>query len=99
MNGGHDERAAMADTGGSSAPLVALPRVTAERGEAVVLRSAEPLREYPVSVLHSVREHARLAPDRIMIAERAGSDWRRVSYAEAVAGAGALGQGLLEGGP
>src|SRR6204780_2957533 len=98
MNGGNDERAAMADTGGSSAPLFAPPRVTAERGEAVVLRSAEPLGEYPVSVLHSVREHARLAPDRIMIAERAGSDWRRVSYAEAVAVADAIGQGLLERG-
>src|ERR1700728_774729 len=98
MNGCDDERAAMADTGGSSAPLFALPSVTAERGEAVVLRSAEPLREYPVSVLHSVREHARLAPDRIMIAERAGSDWRRVSYAEAVAVADAIGQALLERG-
>src|ERR1700689_5367609 len=98
MNGCDDERAAMADTGGSSAPLFAPPRVTAERGEAVVLRSAEPLGEYPVSVLHSAREHARLAPDRIMIAERAGSDWRRVSYAEAVAVADAIGQGLLERG-
>ena len=88
----------MADTGGSSAPLFAPPRVIAERGEAVVLRSAEPLAEYPVSVLHSVREHARLAPDRVMIAERAGSDWRRVTYAEAVVAAGAIGQGVLERG-
>src|ERR1700683_1948288 len=98
MNGGDGGRAAMADTGGSSAPWFAPPRVTAERGEAVVLRSAEPLGEYPVSVLHSVREHARLAPDRVMIAERAGRDWRGGTYAEAVAAAGAIGQGLLERG-
>ena len=79
-------------------PLFAEPRVVAEGGDTVVLRSAEPLREYPVSVLHSAREHARLAPDRTMIAERAGGEWRRLSYAEAVASADAIGQGLLERG-
>jgi feruloyl-CoA synthase len=98
MNGCDDEREAMADSAGGGPPLFAPPRVTAERGDAVLLRSAEPLGEYPVSVLHSVREHARLAPDRAMIAERAGNDWRRVTYAEAVAAAGAIGQGLLDRG-
>jgi feruloyl-CoA synthase len=86
--------------------LFASPRVTAAvgdaasdaAGEAVVLRSAEPLGEYPVSVVHSVREHAPLAPDHAMVAERAGGGWRRVTYAEAVAAADAIGQGLLERG-
>jgi feruloyl-CoA synthase len=81
-----------------SAPLFASPRVTAAAGGAVVLRSADPLGEYPVSVVHSVREHARLAPDHTMIAERAGGGWRRVAYAEAMAAAGAIGEGLLERG-
>ena len=50
-------------TSSAASPLFATPRVTAVRdGDAVLLRSAEPLGEYPVSVVHSVREHARLAP-------------------------------------
>jgi feruloyl-CoA synthase len=90
----------MASSAGAGLELFAPPLVTAAggRGGAVVLRSAEPLGEYPVSVVHSVREHARLAPDRPMIAERAGDGWREVSYAGAAAAAGAIGQGLLERG-
>ena len=60
--------------------------------------SAESLGEYPVSVVHSVREHARLTPDQPMIAERVGGEWRRITYAEAVAAADAIGQGLLDRG-
>ncbi len=89
----------MTSSPGAVPPLFAPPRVNAaEDGEAVLLRSAEPLGQYPVSVIHSVREHARLAPDQPMIAERDGRDWRRVTYAEAVAAADAIGQGLLERG-
>jgi len=66
---------------GSGTPLFALPRITAVGGRngVVLLRSAEPLGEYPVSAVHSVREHARLTPDHPMIAERDGGDWRRVT--------------------
>jgi feruloyl-CoA synthase len=87
-------------TSSAAAPLFAPPRVTAARGHdgAIVLRSADPLGEYPVTVVHTVREHARLAPDHPMIAERAGSGWRQVGYAGAVAAADAIGQGLLERG-
>jgi feruloyl-CoA synthase len=86
-------------TSSAASPLFATPRVTAVRdGDAVLLRSAEPLGEYPVSVVHSVREHARLTPDQPMIAERDGRDWRRVTYAGAVAAADAIGQGLLDRG-
>jgi feruloyl-CoA synthase len=96
----NDGSDAMTGGTGGALPLFAPPRVTAAEGGdgAVLLRSAEPLGEYPASVLHSVREHARLAPDVPMIAERAGPGWRRVTYAEAVAAAGAIGQGLLERG-
>src|SRR5690348_17220965 len=89
----------MTSSPGAVPPLFATPRVTAGRdGDAVLLRSAEPLGEYPVSVMHTVREHARLAPDQPMIAERDGHDWRRVTYAGAVAVADAIGQGLLDRG-
>src|SRR5207248_10157089 len=89
---------------GAVPPLFAPPRVTATAADAaagdgaVLLRSAEPLGEYPVSVVHSVREHARLAPDQPMIAERVGVEWRLLTYAAAVAAADAVGQGLLDRG-
>jgi hypothetical protein len=63
------------------------PRIiagAADSGGAIVLRSAEPLGEHPVSVVHSVREWARLSPDHPLIAERAGGDWRTVTYGAAV---------------
>jgi feruloyl-CoA synthase len=86
-------------TSSAASPLFASPRVTAARdGDAVLLRSAEPLGEYPVSVMHTVREHARLTADQTMVAERDGHDWRRVTYAGAVAAADAIGQGLLDRG-
>jgi len=89
----------MTSSPGAVPPLFAPPRVTAARdGDAVLLRSAEPLGEYPVSVVHSVREQARLIPDQPMIAERDGRNWRRITYAAAVAAADAIGQGLLDRG-
>jgi feruloyl-CoA synthase len=82
-------------------PLFAPPRtVTQEAGQpgTVLFWSAEPLGPYPLTVVHSAREWARLAPDHPMIAERAGGDWRTVSYGQAVAAANAIGQALLERG-
>ena len=81
--------------------LFAPPRIIAEAadsGGAIVLRSAEPLGEHPVSVVHSVREWARLSSDHPLIAERAGGDWRTVTYGAAVAAADAVGQALLDRG-
>ena len=81
--------------------LFAPPRIIAEAADsagAIVLRSAEPLGEHPVSVVHSVREWARLSSDHPLIAERAGDDWRTVTYGAAVAAADAVGQALLDRG-
>jgi len=81
--------------------LFAPPRITAGAADQpglMLLRSAEPLGEYPVTVLHSVRERARLAPDRPMVAERTAEGWRTVGYGEAVAAADAIGQALLDRG-
>jgi feruloyl-CoA synthase len=82
-------------------PLFAPPRVIAEAADsdgAILLRSAEPLGEYPVSVVHSVREWARLSSDHPLVAERAGGGWRTASYGAAVAAADAIGQALLDRG-
>jgi feruloyl-CoA synthase len=86
-------------------PLFAPPRIVAGPGSprdidgTVVLRSAEPLGEYPVSVVHSVRAWARADPGHPLVAER-GQDgtWHTCSYGDAVAAAGAIGQALLDRG-
>jgi feruloyl-CoA synthase len=85
----------------SDVSLFAPPRITADSGGergVILLRSAEQLAGYPVSVVHSVREHARLAPDQTMVAERGRGGWRTVSYSHAVAASDAIGQALLERG-
>jgi feruloyl-CoA synthase len=84
-------------------PLFAVPRVTTAGtepdadGGCVLLRSAERLKGYPDTVLHSVREHARTRPGHPLVAERTpAGDWRGYSYGEAVAAADSIGQALLE---
>ena len=87
--------------------LFAPPHITAEGpvrpvqpgpgGAPVVLRSAEPLGEYPVTVAHSLREHAGAAPDHPLIAERGpAGGWRVRTYGAAVAAANSIGQALLD---
>jgi feruloyl-CoA synthase len=81
--------------------LFAPPRIISEAADqpgVMLLRSAEPLGVYPVTVVHSVRERARLAPDQPMVAERTAGAWRTVGYGEAVAAADAIGQALLDRG-
>ena len=87
--------------------LFAPPHITVESprpgalSHGMVLRSAQTLDDYPVTVVHSVREHARAAPDHLMTAERhqnhAGG-WRGCSYGRAVAAADSIGQALLDRG-
>ncbi len=81
--------------------LFAAPRVGASGTAAdgsLVLRSAEPLGEHPVTVLHSLRAWTSIDPDHLLAAERVGGDWRTVSYGQAVAAADAIGQALLDRG-
>jgi feruloyl-CoA synthase len=81
--------------------LFAPPRtIAAASGEAdsLVLRSAEELGEYPVTVVHSLRAWAANAPDYPLVAERDEGGWRTVSYGHAVAAADSIGQALLERG-
>jgi feruloyl-CoA synthase len=82
-------------------PLFAAPCVTATAEDgALVIRSAEPLAGYPVTVMQSVRAWAAADPGHPMVAERtaAGAGWRTCGYGEAVAAADALGQALLDRG-
>ena len=86
---------------GSSAEarLFASPDVIAEpAGDGcLLLRSAEPLGEHPVTVIHSLRAWAREDPGHVLVAERAPEGtWRNCTYAEAVAAAESIGQALLE---
>jgi len=82
--------------------LFAKPDIVADATAAsgtLVLRSAQPLGDYPVTVMHSVRDWAARDPGHPMVAERdgtaAGAGWRTVSYGEAVRAADGIGEALL----
>jgi feruloyl-CoA synthase len=81
--------------------MFAKVRIIAEQAGdgALLLRSADELAGYPVSVLHSLRAWAEADPDYPLIAER-GPDgaWRSFGYGAAVAAADAIGQALIERG-
>ena len=62
--------------------LFAPPRtIAAASGEpgVLLLRSAEELGEYPVTVVHSLRAWATIAPNYPLVAERDRGVWRTVS--------------------
>ncbi len=83
----------------SQTALFAPPDVVAEPAGAdcLLLRSAEPLGAYPVSVIHSLRGWALADPGHPLVAERAADgSWRTCSYGGAVAAADAIGQALLD---
>ena len=81
--------------------LFARPRIVMQEQEngSLLLSSADPLQEYPGTIVHSIRAWAAADPDYLLVAER-GTDgsWLACSYGEAVAAAEAIGQGLLEQG-
>jgi feruloyl-CoA synthase len=67
-------------------------------GGSVVLRSDYPLGSYPASMVEVFAARARGHPERILVAQRDGDGWRRVSWGEAAARVDALAQGLSERG-
>ena len=95
----------MATNADSAGPLFASPSITAVDGDgpradgSLILRSADPLGHYPVTVVHSLRAWAQADPGRLLVAER-GPDgaWLGRTYAEAVQAADAIGQALLDRG-
>lgn len=97
----------MARNSGVPSSLFASPRITVDSlspgapSVGMVLRSAETLNDYPATVVHSVREHARAAPGHLMVAERhrdPAAGWRGCSYGEGVTAAISIGQALLDRG-
>ncbi len=78
--------------------LYATPQIVREDRPdgGILLRSAEPLADHPATILHSLREWAAVDPEHALVAERAGDEWRTVSYGEAVAAAESIGQGLID---
>jgi feruloyl-CoA synthase len=64
---------------------------------AIILKSRIPLQAYEKHIPASLAKWARLAPERIWLAQRAGADrqWRKVSYREAKRTVDGLTQGLL----
>jgi feruloyl-CoA synthase len=63
------------------------------------LRSTEPLGAYPAVMTERLEHWARVAPQRTFVARRHdGGDWRRISYAQMLVHAQAVGQALVDRG-
>ncbi len=60
-----------------------------------LLRSPQPLGDYPRALGVWLEHWARTSPDRTFLAERAGEGWRKVSYVEALDAARRIGESLL----
>lgn len=62
-----------------------------------VLRSTEELGAYPVRLTDRLEQWAAEVPDRTFVAKRVnGGDWRRISYADMLVRAKAIGQALVD---
>ncbi|MBM7804375.1 feruloyl-CoA synthase [Geodermatophilus bullaregiensis] len=81
-------------------PTFAVPRVESESTAdgRLLIRSTEPLGAHPVSVVHSLRAHSEAHPDRLLVAERVGGEWARLTWGEVRERADRLAQGLLDRG-
>jgi feruloyl-CoA synthase len=73
-------------------------RVERRADGTLVLRSPQPLAPHARAVGEWLSDWARRAPDRVLIAERAGESWRKLSYREALEAVRRIGQSLLERG-
>src|SRR4051794_12039578 len=80
--------------------LFATPKTLAERRAdgSIVLESALPLGPYAASMADLFRGAADAHPGRLLVADREGGDWRRVTYGQARRMADGLAQALLDHG-
>ena len=78
-------------------PRFAAPAVEVEHcaDGAMILRSPRTLAPTARSLGEKLAQWASFMPHRVFLAERAGADWRRVTYHEAHEAARAIGQALL----
>src|SRR5580704_17417806 len=66
---------------------------------AILVRPIEPLGPYPARLTERLVRFAAEAPDRVFVAERnAAGAWRKVTYAQALQAAKAIGSALLRRG-
>ena len=65
---------------------------------AVHLRSPHQLGPYPAKLTERLEHWARVAPDRILFAQRSGAAWRVLTFRDALARARRVGAALLEKG-
>jgi feruloyl-CoA synthase len=71
--------------------------VVERRANGVVrLRSPHELPEFPRKITEKLEHWARVARDRVFLAQRSGDGWRRLTYQEALDRARRVGQYLLE---
>jgi feruloyl-CoA synthase len=72
------------------AETFAPPRIETERRPdgRLLLTSAEPLGAHAVSVVHDFRARSEAHPDRLLVAEREGEEWARLTWGEVRAQAG-----------
>jgi feruloyl-CoA synthase len=87
----------MADVG---IELFATPHVSTERRPdgTLLLRSEQPLGDYPPSMIHRFRAGADEHPERALAAAREGDGWRTLSWGQARATADCLAASFLERG-
>jgi feruloyl-CoA synthase len=76
------------------------PEVSVERRTdgALLVRSPHPLGSYPAAMTDWLDHWAKVAPDRVFLAEHAGAAWRKVTYAQARDAARSIAQGLIDRG-
>jgi feruloyl-CoA synthase len=63
-----------------------------------IVRSVEPLRPYPRSIVDALESWAERTPETILIADRASEDWRKLSFAQVLESLPPLAQALLDSG-
>jgi feruloyl-CoA synthase len=63
-----------------------------------ILRSVETLGGYPRAIVDALEAWASKTPDTVLIADRDGDGWRKLSFAQVLARIQPLGQALLEAG-
>jgi len=65
-------------------------------GGEMILRSPQALAPYARCLGEHLERWARERPGAVLLAERAGSEWRQITYAQALAAARSIGTALLE---
>jgi feruloyl-CoA synthase len=67
-------------------------------GGRLLLRSTEPLAPHAVSPVHEFRRGSEIHPERLLVAERNGDRWARLTWGQAREQADRLAQWLVDGG-